>query len=130
MHMPKVNFPFAHKLALSMVVLIVSGMLALGGLIIKDQNKLFEKQMHSYAKILIYQLSASANESYLTSDTLDLDVLVKNLSQYQEILGIAFYSEERLPLSKKGSVPDTVIFPKTTDEIATQHWNYTDSEVN
>lgn len=121
--MPKVNFPFAHKLALSMVVLIVTGMLALGGLIVKDQNKLFETQMHSYAKILIYELSASATESYLTNDTLDLDVLVKHLSKYSEVLGVAFYSDEKQPLSSNGSVPATVLFPDSAEEIKTQNWN-------
>ncbi len=77
--MQNVNFPFTHKLALSMIVLIVSGMLLLGGLVIRDQNQLLEKQMHSYANILIHQLSASATEGFLTSDTLVLDVLIKNI---------------------------------------------------
>ncbi|MCN4143869.1 MAG: hypothetical protein LC437_01975 [Thiohalomonas sp.] len=93
--MQKVKFPFAHKLAFSMIVLIMSGMLLLGGLIIHDQNKLLEKQMHSYAKILIHQLGTPATEGFLTSDTLDLDVLVKNIAQHPEILGIAFYSDEK-----------------------------------
>ena len=112
-----------------MIVLIVTGMLALGGLIIRDQNKLFETQMHSYAKILIYQLSASATESYLTSDTLDMNVLVKHLSKFPEIMGIAFYSDEKQPLSYEGSVPATVLFPKTATEIKTQHWNFNTSDI-
>lgn len=130
--MSTVNFPFARKLALSMVVLIVSGMLTLGGLIIQDQNKLLETQMHSYARILIQELSASATESYLTSDTLDLDVLVKNLSTYSEILGIAFYSDEKRPLSSHGKVPATAQFPKSDMEVVTQHWShqYMDTEDN
>ena len=122
--MSTVNFPFARKLALSMVVLIVSGMLALGGLIIKDQNKLLETQMHGYARILIQELSASATESYLTSDTLDLNVLVKHLSNYSEILGIAFYSDEKRPLSSAGTVPSTVQFPESDEEVATQQWHH------
>ncbi|MDX2503537.1 MAG: adenylate/guanylate cyclase domain-containing protein [Gammaproteobacteria bacterium] len=122
--MPKVNFPFAHKLALSMVLLIVSGMLLLGGLIIQDQHKLLEKQMHSYAKILIHQLSASATESFLTSDTLDLDVLVNTLTHHSEILGIAFYSDEKRPLSSKGWIPAALIFPKSDNGISTQQWSH------
>ena len=120
--MTKVNFPFAHKLALSMVVLIVSGMLLLGGLIIQDQHKLLEKQMHSYAEILIHQLSTTATESFLTSDTLDLDVLVKNLSQHSEILGIAFYSDEKRPLTSSGKIPSPPDFPESSRKISTQQW--------
>ncbi len=103
--MRKVNFPYAYKLAISMIVLIVTGMLALAALIIRDQNQLLEKQMYSYADILIRQLATSATESYLTSDTLDLDVLVKNLSRHTEIQGITFYSNEKQPISSKGTLP-------------------------
>ncbi len=103
--MRKVNFPYAYKLAISMIVLIVTGMLALATLIIRDQNQLLEKQMYSYADILIRQLATSATESYLTSDTLDLDVLVKNLSRHTEIQGITFYSNEKQPISSKGTLP-------------------------
>ena len=120
--MTKVNFPFAHKLALSMVVLIVSGMVLLGGLIIQDQHKLLEKQMHSYAEILIHQLSTTATESFLTSDTLDLDVLVKNLSQHSEILGIAFYSDEKRSLSSSGTIPSPADFPESSKKISSQQW--------
>jgi adenylate cyclase len=120
--MRKVNFPFAHKLALSMILLIIFGMVAFGALMIRDQNQLFETQMHSYAKILIYELSASAKESYLTSDTLDLDAIVKNLSQYSEVPGIAFYSEEKQILTSAGLIPQVVTFPDSTKTIITQHW--------
>ncbi|MCU7938864.1 MAG: adenylate/guanylate cyclase domain-containing protein [gamma proteobacterium symbiont of Bathyaustriella thionipta] len=127
--MQKVNFPFAHKLALSMVVLIVSGMLLLGGLIIQDQNKLLEKQMHSYAKILIQQLAASVKESFLTSDTLDMDVLVKNIAQHSEILGLAFYSDEKQQRNGYGLVPAALEFPNSANTISTIIWwpDYPDS---
>ncbi len=121
--MQKVNFPYAYKLAISMIVLIVSGMLALGALIIRDQNQLLEKQMHSYANILIRQLATSATESYLTSDTLDLDVLVKNLSRHSEIQGIAFYSDEKQPISSKGLLPSISRFPAIENNIAALQWN-------
>lgn len=120
--MQKVNFPFARKLALSMIVLIVSGMLLLGGLIIHDQNKLLEKQMHSYAQILIHQLAASATEGFLTSDSLDLDVLVKNIAQHQEILGISFYSDEQQQLKTYGLIPTSLDFPDSGNEISTLSW--------
>ncbi|MCP3851579.1 MAG: HAMP domain-containing protein [Gammaproteobacteria bacterium] len=120
--MQKVNFPFAHKLALSMIVLIVSGMLLLGGLVIRDQNQLLEKQMHSYANILIHQLSASATEGFLTSDTLDLDVLIKNMSQYSEILGISFYSDEQKQLNFHGLIPAELKFPENNHDISTLLW--------
>jgi len=130
--MTKVNFPFAHKLALSMVILIVSGMMLLGGLIIRDQHKLLEKQMHSYARILINQLSASATDSYLTSNTLDMDVLVNNLSQNTEIMGITFYSEEKKLLTSTGPVPSSPEFPGTNQEMSAQHWkmNLPESEAS
>ncbi len=120
--MQKVNFPFAHKLALSMIMLITSGMLLLGGLIIHDQHKLLEKQMNSYANILIHQLSASATDGFLTSDTLDMDVLVKNITQYPEILGIAFYSDEKHLKSSYGLIPKNLKFPNTEHGISTLQW--------
>lgn len=105
-----------------MIVLIVSGMLLLGGLIIHDQNKLLEKQMHSYAQILIHQLAASATEGFLTSDSLDLDLLVKNIAQHQEILGISFYSDEKQQLRTYGLIPTTLDFPDSMNEISTLLW--------
>lgn len=128
--MKKVNFPFAHKLAFSMILLIMSGMLLLGGLILHDQNKLLEKQMHSYAEILIHQLSASATEGFLTSDTLDLDVLVKNIAQHPEILGIAFYSDEKLLRSTHGLIPNSLDFPGSMNEISTLLWRSTSAGLN
>lgn len=128
--MQKVNFPFAHKLALSMVLLITSGMLLLGGLIIRDQHKLLEKQMHAYANILIHQLSASATDGFLTSDTLDMDVLVKNITQYPEILGIAFYSDEKYPKSTYGLIPGALNFPEARQSISTMLWYPKESAAN
>ncbi len=121
--MRKVNFPYAYKLAISMIVLIVTGMLALGALIIRDQNQLLEKQMYSYADILIRQLATSATESYLTSDTLDLDVLVKNLSRHTEIQGIAFYSDEKQPISSKGILPSINRFSDKGKQISSLQWD-------
>lgn len=105
-----------------MVVLITTGMLLLGSLIVHDQNKLLEKQMHSYAQILIHQLTASATDGFLTSDTLDLDVLVNNISQYPEILGIAFYSEDKLQRNSMGLIPPSLTFPDGSTQITTTSW--------
>ncbi len=120
--MQKVSFPFAYKLALSMVLLITAGMLLLGGLIIHDQNKLLEKQMHSYAHILIHQLTASSTDGFLTSDALVLDVLVNNISQYPEIQGIAFYSEDQQKRTSKGLIPPSFSFPDDETKISTLSW--------
>jgi len=46
--------------------------------------------MHAYANILIHQLSASVTDGFLTSNVLDIDVLVKNIAQYPEIQGMVF----------------------------------------
>ncbi|WP_198262435.1 adenylate/guanylate cyclase domain-containing protein [sulfur-oxidizing endosymbiont of Gigantopelta aegis] len=120
--MQKVSFPFAHKLALAMVLLIVTGMLLLGGLIIHDQNKLLEKQMHAYANILIHQLSASVTDGFLTSNVLDIDVLVKNIAQYKEIQGIGFYTEEKKAHGQSGLIPAKLQFPDSKSHVVVMRW--------
>jgi adenylate cyclase len=127
--MPKVKFPISYKLALVMILLIGTGMSLLGTLIIHNQNKLLENQMHAYAAILIQELRASAKEILLTSDKLGLNTLLNEITQGPEIPGAAFYSDEKRLLGYEGHIPPLPNFPDDK-EILRHYWKHSELAKN
>lgn len=112
-----------------MIFLIGTGMSLLGTLIIQDQHKLLEKQMHAYAAVLIQSLRASAKEILLTSDTLGLNTLLNEITQGLEITGAAFYSDEQEILGEEGYIPVFPDFPDD-DEILHHYWVHSEEAKN
>ncbi|MEI6127716.1 MAG: hypothetical protein WCQ99_14315, partial [Pseudomonadota bacterium] len=76
--LPK-KFPVAYKLALIFTVILSCGMVLLGLVIARDQNRMLEQQMIGSSKTVLKQLAMIAKDPLLASDLLSLDVIVNNL---------------------------------------------------
>lgn len=99
------NFPIAYKLALIITVLITIGMSLLGLVIVKNQTRLLEVQMHEFGQTVVTQLAESARELVLAGDMLGLKVLTHNLDANDNILGTAIYSDTGKMLVSRGITP-------------------------
>lgn len=95
----------AHKLALILTVLITSGMVLLGLVIINNQTRLLENQMNDFAKTVVNQLTESSKELILSDDSLSLMVLIGSLSANQNTLGVVIYNEGGKVLATSGMTP-------------------------
>lgn len=95
----------AHKLALILTLLIASGMVLLGLVIINNQTRLLEDQMNDFAKTVVHQLSESSKELILSDDTLSLMVLISSLSTSHNTMGVVVYNEGGKVLASSGMTP-------------------------
>ncbi|HEM46192.1 MAG TPA: HAMP domain-containing protein [Alphaproteobacteria bacterium] len=100
-----VCLPFAVKLALSTSVLISLVMLLLGALIIENQNRLLERNMHAFGRTVLQQVVESAKEPLLANDGLLLQVLASSLTESEQIIGTELYSSEHGLLARAGISP-------------------------
>lgn len=97
--------PFAVKLALSISVLISVGMALLGAVIVHNQTRLLNQQMHTFGGTVVAQMANSAKEPILAKDTLLLNVLAANLAADENVIGTVIYSADRAVLARAGRTP-------------------------
>lgn len=100
-----VGFPVAYKLALVIGLLIVSGMVALGLLLISNQSELLEARMQQFGFSLAQQLGESAKEPILANDRLALDLIANNIVSQENIGGAALFADDGRNLTASGQVP-------------------------
>ncbi len=103
------HIPIAYKLAIIITLLISTGMILLGLVIVTNQTQLLKAQMHDYGSTVSSQLAGSSKELILSDDILSLMVLVKNLGANGNILGAVIYSESGNILASTGIIPDSDI---------------------
>lgn len=108
-YMPK-HFPIAHKLALIMTLLISSGMILLGLVIVKNQTQLLRNQMDHFANTVVEQLADSSKELVMSDDILSLMVVVSTLGAQDNILGAVVYADDGQILASSGVVPSDAIY--------------------
>jgi adenylate cyclase len=101
----RIRVPIAIKLALSITLLIVSGMASLGYTILENQKKIMSSQVISLGTTVAGQLANSSTEMVLTDDTLGLQTLVNNLIDKETILGAAIIAEDGQILAQSGNLP-------------------------
>jgi len=99
------HFPVAYKLAMIMTLLISSGMILLGLVIVNNQTHLLEKQMDRFANTVIKQLADNSKELIMSDDVLSLMVTINNLHSQDNILGATIYSNEGKIISSSGVSP-------------------------
>jgi len=99
------HFPVAYKLAMIMTLLISSGMILLGLVIVNNQTHLLEKQMDRFANTVIKQLADNSKELIMSDDVLSLMVIINNLHSQDNILGATIYSNEGKTISSSGVSP-------------------------
>lgn len=104
------HFPIAYKLALIITLLISSGMILLGLVIVNNQTKLLQKQMDHFANTVVVQLADNSKELIMSDDILSLMVVISNLEAQNNILGAVIYAHDGQILASSGIIPSDKIF--------------------
>ncbi len=103
-------FPIAYKLALIITLLITSGMVILGLVIVNNQTHLLRTQINDFGQAVVTQLGESSKELVLSDDILSLMVVISNLGTNESILGAVVYSDNGKVLAASGTQPsDNII---------------------
>lgn len=118
------QFPIAYKLAIIITMLISSGMILLGLVIVSNQTQLLRGQMIEFGQTVAGQLANSSKELILSDDILSLMVSVKNLGQHKGILGAVVYSETGKQLATQGLIPKPDIINLYSQSNNTQQKGY------
>lgn len=93
-----------------MTLLISSGMILLGVVIVNNQSGLLEKQMDHFANTLVEQLADNSKELVMSDDILSLMVVISNLGSQSNILGAVIYSDDEQILASSGIIPADAIY--------------------
>lgn len=109
-HLVPKHFPIAYKLAIIMTLLISSGMILLGLVIVKSQTNLLHKQMSHFADTVVEQLADNSKELVMSDDILSLLVVISNLEAQDNILGAVIYSDDGQILASSGVIPSDEIY--------------------
>ncbi len=104
------HFPIAYKLAVIMTLLISSGMILLGLVIVNNQTHLLQKQMNHFADTVVEQLADNSKELVMSDDILSLMVVISNLGAQDNILGAVIYSDDGQILASSGVIPGDEIY--------------------
>lgn len=104
------HFPIAYKLAIIMTLLISSGMILLGLVIVNSQTNLLHKQMNHFADTVVEQLADNSKELVMSDDILSLMVVISNLGNQKNILGAVIYSDDGQILASSGIIPSDEIY--------------------
>ena len=119
------HIPIAYKLAIIITLLISTGMILLGLVIVTNQTQLLKGQMHDYGRTVSSQLAGSSKELILSDDILSLMVLVKNLGTNTNIQGAVIYSEAGRILASTGILPNNDITKLYSQSEAIKDNDYT-----
>lgn len=109
-HLVPEHFPIAYKLAAIMTLLISSGMILLGLVIVSNQTSLLEKQMDHFADTVVEQLADNSKELVMSDDILSLMVVISNLGTQENILGAVIYADDGQVLASSGIIPSDEIY--------------------
>ncbi len=104
------HFPIAYKLAAILTLLISSGMILLGLVIVNNQTHLLQKQMNHFADTVVEQLADNSKELVMSDDILSLMVVISNLGTQSNILGAVIYSDDGQILASTGVIPSDEIY--------------------
>ena len=104
------HFPIAYKLAVIMTLLISSGMILLGMVVVNNQTHLLQKQMNHFADTVVEQLADNSKELVMSDDILSLMVVISNLGAQENILGAVIYADDGQILASNGIIPNDEIY--------------------
>ena len=93
-----------------MTLLISSGMILLGIVIVNNQTQLLQKQMNHFAETVVEQLADNSKELVMSDDILSLMVVISNLGSQDNILGAVIYAEDGQILASSGVIPSDEIY--------------------
>ncbi len=99
------QIPIAVKLSFAVSILVTTGMVLLGSVVITNQEKLLRKQIDAHGNTVAIQLAESAKELILADDRLSLGVLTKNMTNDESILGTSVFDDKGNALASAGITP-------------------------
>ncbi len=100
------QIPLVYKLSLLIAVLVVTCMTLLGSIIIQQQTRLFENQLHNQGTALVKLMAQAAREPLLADDQLALDVITTGFTDNSNVIASALISLESRTISHAGSFHD------------------------
>jgi adenylate cyclase len=98
--------PLVYKVSLLITVLVVTCMGLLGSVIIHQQSRMFEDQLHEQGTTLVRLMAQSAREPLLAEDRLALDAIANGFSKSGSVIGTAITSLEGETISYGGDYHD------------------------
>ncbi len=93
-----------------MTLLISTGMIILGMVIVNNQTQLLHKQMNHFADTVVEQLADNSKELVMSDDILSLMVVISNLGAQDNILGAVIYADDGQILASSGVIPGDEIY--------------------
>ncbi len=100
------QIPLAYKLSLLITVLVVTCMTLLGSIIIQQQTRLFENQLHNQGTALVKLMAQAAKEPLLADDQLALDVITTGFTDNSNVMGSALISLDGETVAHAGGFHD------------------------
>ncbi len=123
------QIPLVYKLSLLITVLVVTCMTLLGSIIIQQQTRLFEDQLHNQGTALVKLMAQAAREPLLADDQLALDVITTGFTDNSNVMASALISLDARTLSHAGSHHDGnnkrqlgVLFELINEAPGSQEW--------
>ena len=120
--------PIAIKLAISIALLIVTGMSFLGFAIMHHQKNELSQQVNTMGNTLARHLAGSASDLVMADDVLGLETLVKNLPD-NNVLGVLVIAENGTPLASSGIQPAQALIEMQRKNAAVHQVNAFNWEV-
>ena len=99
------HIPIAVKLSFAVSILVTTGMILLGSVVITNQEKLLRNQIDAHGNTVAIQLAESAKELILADDRLSLGVLTQNMANDESILGTSVFDDKGNALASSGVTP-------------------------
>ena len=116
--------PIAVKLSLIITLLISVTSLALGTLIMHKQSWLLKRQIGGFGRIISEQTAQMVQESLLANDSLNLEIVAKNLQEQPLVKGIVILDDQYRIEVKRGQIPGPQLLSPESLKSRQLEWIY------
>lgn len=106
----------------------------LGAIISTHQSQLLRTQMNEFGQSVLMQTASTAVEPVLSKDELSLSILVKNIAESNNVMGVSIFDHDMKLIVSTGVSPTKdlpTIYSQgnsISDNIVTIDWNYFDKD--
>ncbi|MBR9804896.1 HAMP domain-containing protein [bacterium] len=103
----KPKIPLSIKVALYFILPLFAGMSILAYVILNNQREFQQNQADTFGEVIAEQLAASAVEPLFADASMELRLLISNLPQSGNMIGVGLYDHKGEPLARSGKLPLT-----------------------
>ncbi len=100
------QLPLVYKLSLLITILVVTCMTLLGSIIIQQQTRLFEDQLHDQGTALVKLMAQAAKEPLLANDELAMGIITTGFTDNSNVMGSALISLDGETIAHAGNFHD------------------------